>query len=219
MAASRSAKPRLVIDRQAMNHQAGAAVHQGRRRLEVAGLPSNESAAGIIQLDLTGGPAAGQGLQLVVDVVECKGEPIGLDGRGDGKRARLAAAIEMTAYAVSEASLLAQLRIEPRGELTAQDLVQDQRCARSRGRIRASPRWPARTTACGAPGRSSKSKRRPVRRTGCSTANTGARVRDDGSRWSQLVGKCFRVNIAGDDDRRVGREQEPGSESSPDRPE
>ena len=53
-------EPGLVIDRQAMDHQVGEAVHQGRGCLEVAGLSLDECAAGVVELDLTGRPVAGQ---------------------------------------------------------------------------------------------------------------------------------------------------------------
>ena len=131
-------------------------------------------------------------------------------------------AVEVTAHAVGEAALLAQLGIEPRRELATQDLVQDQdvievgvgpsepQVAGTYHRLRA-PRA-GRAEIRRRPGRSAAGSlvRGPPARLARDRAAAGG-----SSSPASVPGSTS----PGNDDRRVAGEQESRDESSPDRPE
>lgn len=115
----------VVVDWQVVDDKAGVSIHEGRGCFELPGLALDERAACVVQLGLTGGATPYQGRDVIVNVIERLGDPIALKRPTDRKRARAFPAIEVTPNSVRESSFLPQLGIEPRGELTSQNLVQD----------------------------------------------------------------------------------------------
>ena len=123
---SRSAKPGVVVGRQAVEEEARVAGDQRRGGLEVPGLALDQGAAGVVEFGGRRRAVADQRLDLAAEVVERLGQPVGLEAAAIDERPRAAAAVEMAPDAVGEPFLLAELGIEPRRELAAEDLVQDQ---------------------------------------------------------------------------------------------
>ncbi len=128
----------MVVGGQAVEEQPGVARDQRRRRLEVAGLPFDQRAAGVVEFGVGRRPVAEEGQDLAADVVERLGQPVGLERGRDHERAARPTELEVAPDPVGEPLLLAELGVEPRGELAAEDLVPDRQVGVSRGRAGAS---------------------------------------------------------------------------------
>ena len=142
-----------------MNHQSCEPVHDPAGRVELAGMPLDQRPPGIVKLLRSGWPAAGNGLELDPDLLERLADLFGLDRRAHAEGAGPSAAVERAADSVGQAALFAQTLVEPRRELAAENLVGDEEVVKIRAGTGAIPTYPARTTACAAPGRSSRSSR------------------------------------------------------------
>src|SRR5262249_26451458 len=71
-------------------------------------------------------------LHLVADIVDRLGQPIALQRGADGEWAGGPATVELAAHAVGEAPLLPELLVQSRGELPAEDLVEDEQVIEGR---------------------------------------------------------------------------------------
>ena len=68
-----------MVGREVVNEQARVPRDQRRGGLELPGLPFDQGAAGVVQLGEGRRAVADQGLDLMAEVVERIGQPIGLE--------------------------------------------------------------------------------------------------------------------------------------------
>ena len=79
---------RVVVGGQPVDEQAGVAADQGRGGLELPRLALDQRPAGVVQLGLRWAVGRRGRLDLVADVLERLGQPVGLQRGGDRERAR-----------------------------------------------------------------------------------------------------------------------------------
>ena len=122
----------MLIERQTVEEQAGVPRDEGRGRLEVPRLALDQGSPGVFELGRRGRAAAEQIVDFRAQVVERRRQAIGLEGGGDRERPGPAPEVEPAADAVGIALLLAEPVVQPRGELAAEDLVEDQKVGERR---------------------------------------------------------------------------------------
>ena len=126
-ASSRSAKRGVVVGRQAVQEEAGIARDQRRGRLELPRLALDQGAPGVVGLLGGRGPVAARSPRSrpsrSASASAARSVCTGADGE---ERAGAPPEVEVAPHAVGEPLLLAELGVQPRGELAAEDLIRDQ---------------------------------------------------------------------------------------------